>query len=135
MCITTHTHRYEKGYPLAGRVSTPPTGLTFTKEQLAQSKETAVIPSRRIHAPIYVCINRDVFDVSYGGCELYGPTSPYVIFTGINASRALARMSFKPEDLQSDDLSDLSDAELKVLGDWYAKFKYARKYPIVGVLV
>lgn len=142
MCVSyftlasdTRVSRYFKDYPIVGRVSFPPTDLTLTKQELLAYKGGSDPPQGRIDAPIYVSVRGDIFDVSYGGKEMYGPESTYVIFTGIDASRALAKMSFKPEDLASDELSDLAESELKVLGDWHAKFKDARKYPIVGRLV
>ena len=127
--------KYSKGYPIVGRVSVPPSGLTFDPEQLKGYRGKGDIPPGRIHAPIYVAVCGDVFDVSYGGKDMYSEDSPYFIFTGIDASRALAKMSFKPEDLQNTDLSDLSDAERKVLEDWHTKFAQSRRYPIVGKLV
>jgi hypothetical protein len=52
--------------------------------------------------------------------------------TGIDASKALAKMSFKPEDLESRDLSDLTSVQQKTLADWEKKFIVQRKYPVVG---
>ena len=127
--------KYQRGYPIVGRASVPPQGLTFTREQLLNYRGKGEVPPGRIDAPIYVSVCGDVFDVSYGGKDMYSEESPYFIFTGIDASRALAKMSFKPEDLQNSDLSDLSDSERKVLQDWHAKFAQSRKYPIVGRLV
>jgi membrane-associated progesterone receptor component len=124
-----------KDYPLVGRLSVPPCGLMLTKEELLAYKGASEVPPGRVDAPIYIAVKGDVFDVSYGGKEMYGEGSPYIVFTGIDASRALAKMSFKPEDLESSALGDLSEAELKVLDDWHRKYLEARKYPIVGSLV
>jgi membrane-associated progesterone receptor component len=66
---------------------------------------------------------------------MYGEEGPYHIFAGIDASRALAKMSFKPEDLNSTDLSDLTEEQKKTLDDWETKFISVRKYPVVGKLV
>jgi hypothetical protein len=41
-------------------------------------------------------------------------------------------MSFKPEDLESRDLSDLTPVQQKTLADWEKKFIIQRKYPVVG---
>jgi membrane-associated progesterone receptor component len=65
---------------------------------------------------------------------MYAPGTTYNLFAGKDASRALAKMSFKPEDVNSRDLSDLTEEQLKVLSDWAAKFEFKRKYPIVGLL-
>ena len=82
-----------------------------------------------------MAIKGQVLDVSYGGMEMYGPDGPYYLFAGRDASRALAKMSFSPSDVESSDLSDLSPDQLKVLDDWEKKFIQAKKYPVVGKLV
>lgn len=130
--------KYYKCYPVTGRVSVPPTGLTFTKAELLATKEalpTAVPPEGRVDAPIYMAIRGKVLDVSYGGKEMYGIDGPYFRFAGIDASRALAKMSFDAADLSSSDLSDLTPEQVKTLNDWENKFLEAKKYPVVGTLV
>ena len=62
----------------------------------------------------------------------YGPGGPYAMFTGKEASRALALLSFKPQDINGN-LDDLGPDELQVLEDWEDKF--IEKYPKVGQLV
>lgn len=42
------------------------------------------------------------------------------------------QMSFKPEDVATNDISDLTEKELKILDDWETKL--AKKYPTVGTL-
>ncbi len=66
------------------------------------------------------------------GMEFYGPEGPYNLFTGKDASRALAKMSFKPEDLAGG-IDDLSQSEKDILYDWEQKFKM--KYKYVGDIV
>ena len=80
---------------------------------------------------------------------MYGPEGPYHLFVGIDASHALAKMSFKEEDLRPPSstnnntnnpqsnkyLSDLTIEEKKVLEDWRKKLIDTRKYPIVGKLI
>merc|ERR1711934_915133 len=51
--------------------------------------------------PLIVGIKGKLYDVT-SGSDFYGPGGPYNLFTGIDASRALARMSFKPEDLEGE---------------------------------
>ncbi|RWW47080.1 hypothetical protein BHE74_00046958, partial [Ensete ventricosum] len=80
--------------------------------------------------PIYVAIRGAIYDVSTGK-GFYGPGSPYAVFAGREASRALAKMS-KSEDDVCGDLDGLSDKELGVLADWENKFQ--AKYPVVGRL-
>ena len=69
-----------------------------------------------------------VFDVS-SRPDFYGPGSGYHIFTGRDASRALATMNLKED---ASNIDDLNEDQLKVLADWARK--YLEKYPIVGVL-
>ena len=91
--------------------------------------------SGRINEPIYMAIKGRVLDVSYGGVEMYGEGGPYFRFAGKDSSRALAKMSFEPEDIESSDLSDLTEGQQKTLNDWEKKFIDTKKYPIVGRLI
>ena len=52
-----------------------------------------------------------------------------VVFTGKDASRALAMSSLKAEDCTAD-WEDLDDKEKKVLDDWFTFF--SKRYNIVG---
>jgi membrane-associated progesterone receptor component len=54
--------------------------------------------------------------------------------SGKDVSRALAKMSFEPDDINSRVLSDLTPEQLKVLDDWDEKFENKKKYPVVGTL-
>ena len=78
---------------------------------------------------IYLCCKNIVYDVT-SARDFYGPEGPYANFAGRDASRALALMSLKIEDVENTDLSDLDDEQLSVLNDWERKFK--SKYKIVG---
>jgi membrane-associated progesterone receptor component len=121
-----------KCYPIMGRVSKPIAFKDYTLTELLEFKDVAVVPEGRLDAPIFMGINGKVIDVSYGGKEMYGKGGPYFLFAGIDASKALAKMSFKPEDLESRDLSDLTPVQQKTLADWEKKFIIQRKYPVVG---
>lgn len=128
--------KYYKCYPVVGRVSYPPQPRNFTREELAAFNGTQEqLDPKRVDVPILVGINGKVIDVSYGGKAMYGAGGPYNIFAGRDASRALAKMSFKPEDLNSSDLSDLTPEQQKTLAEWETKFIVTRKYPVVGNLV
>jgi membrane-associated progesterone receptor component len=129
--------KHYKQYPVVGKVSIPPEPRDFTKAELLATKDHAsdAPPAGRVDAPLYLAINGKVLDVSYGGKEMYGPDGPYYRFVGIDASRALARMSFEPADLASSDLSDLTPEQQKTLADWERKFLEVKKYPVVGRLV
>lgn len=78
---------------------------------------------------IYLCCKNIVYDVT-SAKDFYGPEGPYANFAGKDASRALALMSLKIEDVENTDLSDLNEEQLNVLNDWERKFK--SKYKIVG---
>ena len=77
---------------------------------------------------LLVGVRGTLYDVSSNG-EMYGKGGSYNLFAGIDASRALAKMSFKPEDLNGD-LEGLSQSERDCLDEWEQKFK--DKYPAVG---
>jgi len=125
--------KYYRNYPIIGRVSTPAKNLKLKRSDLASFKGLQEVPVGRVDAPIYVGINGKVLDVSYGGKEYYGEGGPYFVFAGIDASRALAKMSFQPDDLTSYDLSDLTPDQKKTLDDWDKRL--SSKYPIVGTIV
>ncbi|CAM6056466.1 unnamed protein product [Sphagnum tenellum] len=78
--------------------------------------------------PILVAIRGSIYDVS-SGKSFYGPGGSYAVFSGKDASRALAKMSTKSEDVSAD-LDGLTEKEIQVLDDWDRKFK--AKYPVVG---
>lgn len=83
-------------------------------------------------API-VGISNELLTVVDFSCRMfYGPGGPYALFAGRDASRALALMSFEPEDLTGN-IEGLSASELDVLQDW--EYKFMEKYVKVGQLV
>ena len=125
-----------KNYPVVGRcIDMNVTSLpSMTRSQLSQYRGKQGAHEGRLHASIYVGLSNQVFDVSFGGEELYGEGGPYHVFAGIDASRALAKMSFETNDLESTDLSDLSEEQLKTLAEWVARFTDVRKYPVVAML-
>lgn len=81
--------------------------------------------------PLLMAIRGKIYDVSTSKM-FYGPGSSYAMFAGRDASRALALLSFKPEDINGN-LEGLGDAELQILLDWECKFM--EKYDRVGQLV
>jgi membrane-associated progesterone receptor component len=54
------------------------------------------------------------------------------MFAGKECSRALALLSFKPQDINGN-LEGLDESELTILEDW--EYKFIDKYPKVGQLV
>lgn len=141
--------KYVKHYPVVGKISNPKRDRVFTRAELklyrgvrpAQTSEgsaDSTAPasvSDRVDPEILLAVKGNVYDVSYGGTEHYGPGGSYHLFAGIDASRALAKMSFEAEDVNSSDLSDLTEEQLKILDDWEEKFQKKRLYPLVGRLV
>ncbi|KAL5719368.1 hypothetical protein ACHQM5_012157 [Ranunculus cassubicifolius] len=81
--------------------------------------------------PLLMAIKSQIYDVSPSRM-FYGPGGPYALFAGRDASRALALMSFDPDDLTGD-LDGLEPSELEVLQDW--EYKFQEKYKRVGQIV
>lgn len=138
--------KFYKGYPVVGKISTPKRDRIFTRDELKlyrgippsdipEGQSQSHIPADRVDSEILVAVKGNVYDVSYGGTEHYGPGGSYHLFAGIDASRALAKMSFDSSDVNSSDLSDLTEEQLKILDDWEAKFQMKKRYPIIGRLV
>jgi membrane-associated progesterone receptor component len=126
--------KYFKCYPVVGKYSFPPNLGCLKSDELIGHIGREVLKPDRINPPVLVCLKSKIYDVSYGGFDLYGPDGPYHIFAGKDASRALAKMSFQTEDIQSNDLSDLNPQQLKTLDEWIQKFEQVKKYPVVGSL-
>lgn len=106
----------EREKPVARRFFTPEELRAFTGED---------------GQPIYIGVLDEVYDVSKKR-DFYGPGEGYHLFAGRDASRALAKMSFEKEDLDSDDLSDLGFMDQETLQDWVMKFSVYNGYPNVG---
>jgi hypothetical protein len=67
--------------------------------------------------------------VAYLCCNATILTSDVAVFTGKDASRALAQSSLKPEECRPE-WEDLSEEHQKVLADWYTFF--SKRYNIIG---
>mmetsp|Transcript_31493 Transcript_31493/g.65893 ORF Transcript_31493/g.65893 Transcript_31493/m.65893 type:complete len:163 (-) Transcript_31493:317-805(-) len=81
---------------------------------------------------ILIAIRGTIFDVS-SRKDIYGIGGAYSWLAGREASRLLAKMAKDTGGLEEDDLSDLTEKELKVLEEW-DKF-YRGKYDIVGSVI
>ncbi|KAJ7230107.1 cytochrome b5 [Mycena pura] len=103
----------------------PPKDDPFTLAQLVEF--SGAQPGK----PIYVSIKGTVFDVTRNA-QVYGPDGSYSIFAGKDASKGLGMSSLKPEDAVPE-YSDLSEADRKVLDDWYSFF--LKRYNIVGKVI
>ncbi|CAN6173963.1 unnamed protein product [Urochloa humidicola] len=80
--------------------------------------------------PLLMAIKGKIYDVTESRTS-FGPGGQYSLFAAKDASRAIAKMSFEPEDLSSD-ISGLEPFELDALKDWEDKF--ISKYPMVGII-
>jgi membrane-associated progesterone receptor component len=129
---------YYRCYPVLGRVipdsELPSCERILTKEDLARHAGSQEKPQNYAAAPIYLGAGDKVFDVSFGGLLFYGPGGGYNRFAGKDASRALAKMSFEPEDTENTSVGDLTDKQRQVLTDWIKTFEEKKGYPIVGSL-
>jgi len=132
-----------KSYPVVGKCIFNPDHVPdasiplkqlkkYTAAELAVKTGKQEVPAGRINAPILIGINGKVIDVSFGGIEMYGVGGPYHLFAGKDSSRALAKMSFAPEDVNSTEVSDLDGSQKQVLLDWEKRFLNVKKYPVVG---
>jgi membrane-associated progesterone receptor component len=124
-----------KGYPILGRLATPPSTKVISRAELLERGTGTCAPSPgRCCAEHLIGVRGNVYDVGFGGVGFYGAGCSYHLFCGKDASRALAKMSFKPEDVDRGwpDLGDLDEKEVKILDDWEKLF--ARKYPVVARL-
>ena len=131
---------YYRPYPVKGRF-VPDAKLIALKDRFLSKEELAKhdgsseeIPEGYATAPIYLGAGDKVYDVSFGGVGFYGPKGGYNRFAGKDASRALAKMSFEPEDVENTSVDDLEEKNKKILADWIKTFGEKKKYPVVGKL-
>ncbi|KAG8037919.1 hypothetical protein GUJ93_ZPchr0024g29063 [Zizania palustris] len=80
--------------------------------------------------PLLMAIKGQIYDVTQSRM-FYGQGGPYEKFAGRDASRALAKMSFDPEDLTGD-ISGLAPLEVEALNEW--EYKFMSKYVKVGTI-
>lgn len=130
---------YYRNYPIKGKLVADEDlkaleSRVLTTEELAKhtGAEGEEVPEGYAAAPIYIGAGDKVFDASFGGVEFYGAGGGYNKFAGRNISRALAKMSFEPEDLSNANVDDLDDKQKKILDDWIKTFEEKKGYPIVG---
>ncbi|KAH8065752.1 hypothetical protein JL722_134 [Aureococcus anophagefferens] len=85
-------------------------------------------------APHYLSIKGRVYDVSASAATFYGVGKSYHAFVGTDASRAFALGCTEPECV-SDDLTGLSESELREIDRWTEMYDTHDKYHYVGKLV
>ena len=128
LCGKREGKRLEKSNGVKADAS-PTTGPSDSKTEPGTFTKASLLKFRgEDGAKSYIAVKKIVFDVSTN--EMHAPGGSYHIFTGYDASRALAKMSLKQEDVENDNLADLSLSERDTLDEWYAKFDL--KYERVG---
>ena len=95
------------------------------------SEELSAFDGSDSSKPLLMAIKDIIYDVT-AGASFYGPGGPYHVLAGNDASRSLALMSTKKEDV-SPSLDGLTEKQLDTLAKWELKFK--DKYPEVGKVV
>jgi membrane-associated progesterone receptor component len=133
--------QYYRNYPIKGRL-VPDEALKPLEDRILKAedlaKHTGAIeeekPEGYATQSIYLGAGDKVYDMSFGGVEFYGPGCGYNRFAGKDASRALAKMSFEPEDLENTSVGDLEEKNKKILSDWIKTFEERKCYPVVGRL-
>ncbi|XP_076468245.1 membrane-associated progesterone receptor component 1-like [Babylonia areolata] len=100
----------------------------FTLEQLRE------YDGKGKNGRILIAVNGKVFDVTKGK-RFYGPGGPYGLFSGRDASRALATFSLNEDSLRDeyDDLSDLNSMQMESVREW--EMQFTEKYVYVGKLL
>ncbi|TGJ80352.1 hypothetical protein E0Z10_g8415 [Xylaria hypoxylon] len=110
----------------------PPKDDPITLEELALANGTEGQKAYvAIKASYHISYSRlgKVYDVS--GNKAYREGGSYNVFAGKDASRALAKSSKEPDDVQPE-WRDLDQEKQGVLNDWITFF--SKRYNIVGVV-
>jgi len=92
----------------------PPLDKPYTPQELANYDGSDK------DLPVLLAVKGKIFDVS-GNRITYSPGGGYHMFSGKDASRALGISSLKKADC-TDDLTGMTEQQLKVLDDWYSFF-------------
>ena len=106
----------------------------MSAEELREAGGTQGCPEGYATPPIYVAMSNWMYDVSFGGFEVYGVGGGCEKFSGQDVSRVLAKMPLDPADVENADTIDLSESQIKVLDGWIKNFEGKKGYPYPGVL-
>ncbi|KAL2891846.1 putative steroid-binding protein 3 [Ceratocystis lukuohia] len=107
----------------------PPKDDLISLESLAEANALTAVRLGAEGSKCYVAIKGIVYDVT--GNKSYQPGGAYAAFAGKDASRALAKVSTKDEDVKSE-WQDLTDKEKSTLNDWVTFF--SKRYNVVGLV-
>lgn len=128
--------QYYRHYPIIGNLvsSMPDPNRILSLSEMAPYNGTPAAPLPEGYAtpPIYIAVDQDIFDMSFGGVSFYGPGGPYHALAGRNATRALATMRLDEEALMSKGGEALNEKQIKTMNDWKKTFTERKLYPIVG---
>jgi len=116
---------------LLGRKETSHVPVPEAEERDYTLAELSGFDGSEPRKPLLIAIRGHVYDVTRGR-DFYGPGGPYGMFAGKDCTRALAKVSFDPEDFTGD-LEGLERDELDKLEEWIDLFE--GKYRRVGCLI
>ena len=109
----------------------PPPPLPQAERRDYTASELAHYDGSDPQRALLFAVSGDVYDVGRGRA-FYGPGGPYSMFAGKDCTRALAKMSFEPEDFTGD-TDGLTQDERDKLQDWIETL--SGKYDKVGKLI
>jgi len=116
---------------LFGSRPRPEPALVRAEERDYTLDELATYDGSDPGKPLLVAIRGHVYDVTRGR-DFYGPGGPYGMFAGKDCTRALAKVSFDPDDFTGE-VAGLDREELEKLEEWIELFE--GKYHRVGNLI
>ncbi|KAG5180758.1 hypothetical protein JKP88DRAFT_200130 [Tribonema minus] len=124
-----------KGCAVLGRLVRTPPPKPFQRHELRHfNGRQSQVPAGYAIPPMYMACNGVVFDVSFGGLDMYDVGCPYACLVGNDASCVLARMSMTQADIDGTlDMANLSEKEQRNLTAWEAKLRQ-KGYPVVGYM-
>ncbi|CAM9346089.1 unnamed protein product [Chrysoparadoxa australica] len=129
--------QFDHKYVRSGRLITDmPEQRDLTEEELLEYDGTNPVPEGFACPPIYVGLKGRIFDVSFGGSHLFGPGGPYSMLAGRDATMALAKMELDPAvAFDGTEEGSLTAEEAARLKTWVRRFRFYKRYPIVGKLI
>jgi membrane-associated progesterone receptor component len=113
--------------PIKSRIDEIENGVTMTIAELAE------FDGRTSEVPIYIAINKHIFDVSSARSK-YGPGTKYHTLAGRDATVAFATACFKPHCLVKT-IEKLSAEQQRQVDRWEELYAQHDKYTYVGRLV
>ena len=116
---------------LFGKKESPRVPMPEAEERDYTLAELSEFDGSDPRKPLLIAIRGHVYDVTRGR-DFYGPGGPYGMFAGKDCTRALAKVSFDPQDFTGD-MEGLGRDDLAKLEEWIDLFE--GKYRRVGCLI